>query len=238
MSTKAFRFSHSRWAAAGDLFAFGCLVLVVLLTGGILATALQLGGDLESSLWSTLPGAGLLIAGCTLLIRRHGLRWRNLGLRFTGSRRALAFQTLALLAALYAALIALAAITGEPAGGQPDLGMFRDLEGNWRLFLLALLVVWTAAAFGEEMIFRGFLLDRIARLLSGGAAAWRAAAILQGVIFGLSHLYQGPAGMWLTGVMGVIFGLAYLMNGRTLLPLIFAHGLIDTLSLTRMFLGG
>lgn len=238
MSIEARRLSNGRLAAAGDLFAFGCLVLVVLLTGGIAATALNFGKDLESSLWSALPGAGLLLAGCTWLIRRHGRRWRDLGLGYRRSFSALVFETLAALAAVYVALIVLAAITGETADRQPDLGMFRDLEGNWRLFLIALLVVWTAAAFGEEMIFRGFLLDRAAHLLGGSRTAWPAAAVLQGILFGLSHIYQGPAGMWLTGVMGTIFGFAYLLNGRTLLPLALAHGLIDTLSLTRMFLGG
>lgn len=227
-----------RWVAAGDLFVFGCLILLVLVAGGLAAAALDIGADLETSLWSALPAVGLLVAGCTLLIRRQGRRWRTLGLGYSGSLRALVGQTLGVLAAVYVALTILAAITGQSAGAQPDLGMFRALEGNWRLFALALVVVWIAAAFGEEMIFRGFLLDRIAHLLGGSGVAWQGAAVLQGILFGLSHIYQGPAGMWLTGIMGVVFGLAYLITGRTLLPLILAHGLIDTISLTRMFLGG
>jgi len=237
VSTLAHHPSHaSRAAAASDLFAFLCLVLVVVVASGLIA-ALGVEPALEATLLSALPGAVLLLAGCTVLILRRGRRWRDVGLSLSIRPGELAGQTLAVLAAVYLALLISAAIQGSTGDAQPDLGMFDALAGDWQAFMLALFVVWTAAAVGEEMLFRGFLLDRLAHLLGGSNIAWYAAAVLQGVLFGLSHIYQGAVGMWLTGVMGVIFGLAFLLTGRRLLPLILAHGLIDTISLTRMFLG-
>ena len=68
--------------------------------------------------------------------------------------------------------------------------------------------------------------------------AWILAAILQAVIFGLAHAYQGPVGVIKTGAIGLVFGLAYLAVGRNLWPLIIAHGLIDSIDMVTHYLGG
>ena len=60
--------------------------------------------------------------------------------------------------------------------------------------VLALLFVWTFAAFGEELSYRGYLLSRAA--MSGGpsvASEW-IAVVLTAILFGFGHFYKGPAG--------------------------------------------
>jgi membrane protease YdiL (CAAX protease family) len=39
---------------------------------------------------------------------------------------------------------------------QPDLELFRAPSGNLKWTLLAIAGAWTLAAFGEEMVYRGY----------------------------------------------------------------------------------
>jgi uncharacterized protein len=53
-----------------------------------------------------------------------------------------------------------------PDGSAGDLEVFRALRGDLRLTLLFLALAWTLAAFGEEMVYRGYLINRVADLLN------------------------------------------------------------------------
>jgi membrane protease YdiL (CAAX protease family) len=44
----------------------------------------------------------------------------------------------------------------------PDLLEFRRLIGNTTLLILGIVLAWVLAAFGEEMVYRGYLLNRCA----------------------------------------------------------------------------
>ena len=122
-------------------------------------------------------------------------------------------------------------------GEIPDLQTFEGLSGNLVFYIQLLLLSWTIAAFGEELLFRGYLLGRIAGLLGGGRAAYGAALVLQAAAFGAAHLYQGLAGVLVTGSVGLVLGLLFLRARRNLWVVIIAHGLIDTVSLTALYLG-
>ncbi len=111
------------------------------------------------------------------------------------------------------------------------------ITGNWGQALLALVFVWAFAAFGEETVYRGYLLPRGADVLGKTKAAWWMAAVLASVLFGIGHYYKGPAGMIDSGVAGLIFGAAYLLAGRNLWACILAHGLHDTLAVAWAFFG-
>lgn len=100
-----------------------------------------------------------------------------------------------------------------------------------------LAIAWSTAAVGEELLFRGFLQSRLRRLLGRWRFAGLLAVALQAVPFGLSHAYQGATGILLTGAVGFAFGLIALRK-RNLWPVIVAHGLMDTLSLVGLHLGG
>ncbi len=122
-------------------------------------------------------------------------------------------------------------------GEIPDLHTFEGLRGNIVFYVQLLLLSWTIAAFGEELLFRGYLLGRIAGLLGGGRAAHGAALVLQAAAFGAAHLYQGLSGVLVTGSVGLVLGLLFLRARRNLWVVIIAHGLIDTVSLTAFYLG-
>ena len=120
-----------------------------------------------------------------------------------------------------------------------DLSRFDYLAGSLPNLIIQLVIVWITAAFLEEFMFRGYLMNRIVDLLGKETRiAWVIALVGQAIIFGLVHSQQGPGGMFKVGVIGAVFGLSYLVVGRNLWPLILAHGLIDSLDMVTHYLGG
>jgi hypothetical protein len=114
---------------------------------------------------------------------------------------------------------------------------FSMVIGNLPLFLFVLPFLWLFGAFGEEAYFRGDLMTRIEGLLGGGRPAVMGAIAVQAVIFALGHWYQGPVGMVGVFFTGLIYGVGARLWGRNLWPNMVAHGLIDTLGFTFLYLG-
>ena len=112
-----------------------------------------------------------------------------------------------------------------------------EITGNLPMALLALLIVWTFAAFGEEFVYRGYLLTRAADVGGRSTSACLIAMILASILFGYGHYYKGPAGIVDSGVAGLILGTAWLVSGRNLWACILAHGFIDTFAVTIVYLG-
>lgn len=75
----------------------------------------------------------------------------------------------------------------------------------------------------EETVFRGWLLW----YLDGWMPLW-AAVVVSSAVFGLAHVYQGPAGIAKTAVIGLLLALLYLLSGSLWLP-ILAHAMVDIL---------
>lgn len=103
--------------------------------------------------------------------------------------------------------------------------------------LLALGIVWTFAAFGEEMGYRGYLLTRAADLGNRTAWAYWIALIPVSVLFGYGHYYKGPAGIVDSGIAGLLLGGSYLLSRHNFWVPILAHGFIDTFAVVVAFLG-
>lgn len=173
-----------------------------------------------------------------LSLRRRGLTWRTLGFR-----RPVSWITtigVALVAAV--ALQLLSEFITEPiierlTGERPDLSDFRSLVGNLPVALGWLALVWTFAAFGEEMAYRGYVLERAASLGHHSPAAYVVAMVVVSLLFGVGHFYQGVAGVASSAVSGLFFGVLYLQGGRNLWLPILAHGLSDTIGLVLVYLG-
>jgi membrane protease YdiL (CAAX protease family) len=111
------------------------------------------------------------------------------------------------------------------------------LTGNLHFFIISLTVAWTLAAFGEEFVYRGYLLRRIAQVLGDEPRAWRAALVTTSILFGVGHVYQGLSGAISAGLGGFVFGLLYLATGRNLWVCVIAHGTTDTLGFLLLYLG-
>jgi uncharacterized protein len=181
----------------------------------------------------------VLIAAATLLLRLSGRRWADAGLRKAKLLRFLLAIPLGLVAAF--AISAAAEVVVAKLGIQhtPADDWYSALRGNLELYLFFLIpVTWGTAAFGEEMLFRGFFLDALQRLFgSSGPIGTTIAVIAQAVIFGLLHLYQGPVGAVVAGALGLALGLVWWFSGRNLWAGIVVHGIIDSFSMTVLYLG-
>jgi CAAX protease family protein len=82
-----------------------------------------------------------------------------------------------------------------------------------------------SAGFCEEIVFRGYFQRQIAAWTGSQTAA----VILQGILFGILHGYQGVAACARIACFGVLYGLVATWR-RSLRPGMTAHALTDVLS--------
>jgi membrane protease YdiL (CAAX protease family) len=108
---------------------------------------------------------------------------------------------------------------------------------GWRQALTSLFFIWTFAAFGEELSYRGYLVTRAAEAFACSNVGYCLAVILVAILFGFGHYYKGPAGVLESTYSGLVLGGAYLLSGRNLWPAIVAHGISDTFVILVTFMG-
>ena len=112
---------------------------------------------------------------------------------------------------------------------------YNYLRGNLPMLILSLVGIYIVSSFGEEVIYRAFLINRIAELGSGSKTAWLLAVVVSSVVFGLVHSEWGLAGMVQTCFMGLALGVSYLVVERNLWVTILAHGYMDTILLLQIY---
>lgn len=171
-------------------------------------------------------------------LRVRGLGWRDVGLTRNRSwPLTLAFGVGAGLLMegfeLFVSQPLLIRITGR----QPDFSDFQAIHGKLKLLLLFIALAWTLAAFGEEMVWRGYLMNRVADLGKRTRVAWTISLVVVNLVFGSAHSYQGITGIIDEGLMGVLLGLMYLGAGCNLFVPIIAHGVADTVDMLLIFFG-
>lgn len=178
----------------------------------------------------------LLLAWLSLRLRK--LRWKDVGLRrsegwlktvLIGVSTGLGIELLE----LFVTQPLLVRLTGK----MPDLSVLQVLRHNPKLLALGLVLAWTLAAFGEEMVYRGYLMNRVAELGRNSQMAWMVSLILTNLLFGAAHMGQGITGMSENVVDGMLLGILYLRGRRSLAVPIIAHGVTDTVDLFLLFLG-
>ncbi len=178
-----------------------------------------------------------------LLLGWVSLRLRGLGWRAVGLTRYRSWPvTIALGVGLGAALETFQLLVTQPIlarliGRQPDLEQFRMVTGNLKMTLLFIALSWTLAAFGEQLFWRGYLMNRVADLGSRTPRAWAVSVVVVSMVFGCAHGYQGLTGWIEEGLAGLFLGLMYLRAGRNLCVPIIAHGVSDTIDMVLIFFG-
>ncbi len=122
-------------------------------------------------------------------------------------------------------------------GTEPDHSDLSAIRGNLPLLLFFLALSWILAAFGEEICFRGFLMERLARLFGGNRSSWIISLLLASALFGWGHTEQGISGWIQEGLSGLWLGVLFLASGRNLVLPIVAHGVSNTLAFILIYLG-
>ncbi len=183
-------------------------------------------------------GIPLAVLAIWLILKREGEGWLALGFRrprswprtiLMGTGVAIAWQVVGLLGLLMAR---------DAAGVEgPDFSRFEAIGANPALLVQWLTVAWTTAGFGEEIIWRGFVMTRVAGLLGKGRRAWVASLLITSIAFGLLHLYQGASGVVMNGITGLLLGTLFILSGRNLWLPIITHGMLNTISFLSIYFG-
>jgi CAAX protease family protein len=212
--------SRSRWLSAAE-FSLGALIVI--------------GHNVYRALPNEVPI--LLVLGLLSFRLREG-SWTAMGL----ARPTSWGRTVVLALGAAATRVVLGELVISPLAERfwppaAEARIFNSVAGNLKQALLGLLLVWTFAAFGEEIAYRGYLLNRAADLgLRSRLADW-ASVLAVSVLFGYGHFYKGPAGVLDSSFAGLVLGAAYLLSGRNLWVCILAHGFIDTFAVLGAYLG-
>jgi len=128
---------------------------------------------------------------------------------------------------------AIAQLLGTPI----DYSAYGALAGNADAAMRLLVFALTSAAIGEEIVFRGFLVRQLTKLL--GEGAWRSPLVvaISALVFGAAHAPQGAVGVITTGIVGAVYAVAYLRNGRNLWALMLAHACTDSYGIAMLYFG-
>jgi hypothetical protein len=175
--------------------------------------------------------------------RRRGASWSDFGVTRPKSWLRTVLKSLGVALVVFASVkLVISPITDAlvSMGFEPrDMSRFGYLTGSLPNLIINLVIMWITAAFLEELMWRGYLMNRLVDLQGRQTKlAWAIALVVSAAIFGLAHFIQGPIGVFWTGAIGLVFGLSYLAVGRNLWPVILAHGLIDTLDFISHYFGG
>lgn len=184
------------------------------------------------------PGIGIIIA---LLVIAYLFIYRQLTWAEMGFKPQENWTPTILLAILLGAAIALVAtslidpvaenLTGEPH----DISIVDGIRGNAGAWVRWLLIVWLFVAALEELVFRGYLMTELAKILPLNIWGQAANLLITSIIFGLAHAYQGPSGALSASLIGALIGIVFLGSEFNLWLVILIHGIIDTVQLTLLY---
>jgi len=175
-------------------------------------------------------------------IKFRGQKWSDFGLTFGRIRFKESFRIflLSLLVSILGAAgyvlgtLVMANITGMPESA--DMSVYEYLHNNIFMLILSLIGVYIISSFGEEVVYRAFLINRISELGLDTKYGKIATVLISAVIFGLVHYTWGPTGMVSTGLMGLAMGICYLKFKKKLWILVLAHAYLDTILLVQVYL--
>lgn len=121
-------------------------------------------------------------------------------------------------------------------GADPVNHAYHSIIGN-RAAIPGVLLTILLAGFGEETLFRGYLFERLSKLLGRGVAVGALIVSVTSVWFGMNHfLLMGFAGAENAAIAGLVFGTIYVSTKRLWL-LISAHLAADSLAFAIIYCG-
>lgn len=119
-------------------------------------------------------------------------------------------------------------------GADPINHAYHFLRGNKAILPAA---TWTmfAAGFGEETVFRGFMFERLKKLIGPGYVAKVFIVLFTSAWFGLSHYYsQGWPGVEQATVTGLAFGTIFAVT-KNIWMIMTAHAFFDLTALVIIY---
>ncbi|WP_445385810.1 CPBP family intramembrane glutamic endopeptidase [Robiginitalea sp. IMCC44478] len=221
----------------------GEILLLFIFTYTFIKLIMPLAGDNPLLIQAVVWTANILMLIYVWIgLKLRGESWKDFGLVF-GSislRSAVKVTLLSLLVFVLAIAgfiigsVIMANITGIPEGA--NMSGYDYLKGNIWMLIITLAGVYIVSSFGEEVIYRGFLINRISQIGNDSKKATIIAVILSSIIFGLIHYAWGPMGIVQTGFMGLALGISYIKLKKRLWILVLAHAYMDTILMAQLYM--
>lgn len=193
---------------AAELRGFGVI--------GIAAILIILAGN-----WIVTPLSAVLVPVWVYLSRTP---WREIGFV-----RPKSWITTAVVGIGFGAAFKLLmkAVVMPLLGAPPINQAFHYLAGNRALIPETLWLMIVVAGFGEEILYRGYMFERLRMLFGKSITAKVATVLITSVIFGMLHYpVQRLAGAEQATITGMVFGTIFVMTRSLWIP-IFAHAAFD-----------
>jgi len=185
-----------------------------------------------------VPGIGILLslAGIGVALWLQHTTWSGLGF----APQASWLQTVGLGFLLGAGLALLGIILIDPlaekiTGIPHDYSIVEGVRGDPRALAVTIALIWVTVAFIEEIVFRGFFMTELVKVLGQSGLAAVLNSVLTSFVFGLAHWYQGRSGVLSSGTISVLISLIFIWSGFNLWLVILLHGFIDTTYLVLMY---
>jgi membrane protease YdiL (CAAX protease family) len=168
-----------------------------------------------------------IVAGLVwILLRATGESVRELGFSRDGTGRFLIRSGLLALALFVIANVVLNTVFATLVGGgqaPPIAALFRDPnEAPYWIFSAIV-----GGGISEELL-RAFVLTRFEKLL--GRSGLVLALVVDSIVFGLGHLYQGNASAVTSGITGLLLALVFLQR-RRVIDAMAVHALFDLMGI-------
>jgi len=120
-------------------------------------------------------------------------------------------------------------------GANPINPTYHNLVGNTAMAVPFIFVLIVKAGFGEETYFRGYLFERLGKLLGRSLGAKVMTVLVTSVFFGSLHYFdQGLAGAEQATITGLVFGTIFAVTGRIWM-LMCAHTAFDLTALAIIY---
>jgi len=173
----------------------------------------------------------------TILMRQRQTSWKDIGLFKPKNYKKSLLATIFIFAFTIISILIFQTLKDKlglqvapDMSGEKAVSKFGDLSDNWVLFFSIIPFIWLQSAL-EEILDRGFLINWIEKALSSTWFATIIAVLAQALIFGFRHSYDISERSITVALIGLAMGIGYVAFGRNLWPLIFAHCLLNTMSM-------
>lgn len=183
----------------------------------------------------TIVILGMIVV--SLLVRREGIA--SLGFtKNTGFMRMASFVFISVFLWQLFQIGVTMPVLNHLTGTTQDLSAFSNLKGNLGKLLMYLALTWTLAAFGEEIVYRGYLQRRLGELLGTNLIGWIVVIGVSSLLFGIAHTEQGLIGVIVTSLDAIVFSLLKVKFDKNLWAAVLAHGLSNSIGLITFFFVG
>jgi membrane protease YdiL (CAAX protease family) len=158
--------------------------------------------------------------------------WRDLG--FVRPKSWLLTVTIGVALGVVLKLV-MKAVVMPLLGADPVNHVYHYVAGNPVALAGMIFIVVAGGGFGEELVYRGFLFERLGKLLGHGRSAKIAIVLITTAVFAAMHVFdQGVAGAEQAVFTGLVFGSIFAAAGRIWIPMI-AHAAFDLAALALIY---